>query len=97
MAKPCRYKLPGQDTWMSEDEFKKSLADGLLDKFAIDDKIAVRNFKPDATAAEKFRAPVTETAPQAEVTPTASNQFVMSEAQKKEYDKLSNNEKKVID
>ena len=97
MAKPCRYRLPGQDTWMSEDEFKKSLADGLLDKFAIDDKIAVRNFKPDVTAAEKFRAPVTETAPQAEVTPTASNQFVMSEAQKKEYDKLSNNEKKVID
>jgi hypothetical protein len=55
---------------MSEDEFKKSLADGLLDKFAIDDKIAVRNFKPDVTTAEKFRTPVTETAPQAEVTPT---------------------------
>ncbi len=64
MAKPCKYRLPGQDTWMSEDEFKKSLADGLLDKFILDDKASIpslRGFKADATAAQKFRAPVTET------------------------------------
>lgn len=73
MAKPCRYKLAGQDTFMSEEEFKKSLADGLLDKFMIDDKVSIptlRGFKADTTVAEKFRAPMTETAPQAEVTPT---------------------------
>ena len=97
MAKPCKYRFPGQDTWMSEDEFKKSLADGLLDKFILDDKASIpslRGFKADATAAQKFRAPTTETP---KTTVSASNQFVMSEAQKKEYDKLSNNEKKAID
>ena len=63
MAKPCKYRLPGQDTWMSEDDFKKSLADGLLDKFILDDKASIpslRGFKADATSAQKFRAPVTE-------------------------------------
>ena len=79
MAKPCKYRLPGQETWMSEDDFKKSLADGLLDKFILDDKASIpslRGFKADATSAQKFRAPVAETAPtttgtpQAEVTPT---------------------------
>jgi hypothetical protein len=79
MAKPCKYRLPGQETWMSEDDFKKSLADGLLDKFILDDKASIpslRGFKADATSAQKFRAPVTEATPtitetpQAEVTPT---------------------------
>jgi hypothetical protein len=79
MAKPCKYRLPGQDTWMSEDDFKKSLADGLLDKFILDDKASIpslRGFKADDTSAQKFRAPVTEATPtitetpQAEVTPT---------------------------
>lgn len=63
MAKACKYRLPGQETWMSEDDFKKSLADGLLDKFILDDKASIpslRGFKADATAAEKFKAPVTE-------------------------------------
>lgn len=69
MAKPCKYRLPGQDTWMSEDDFKKSLADGLLDKFILDDKVsipALRGFKADPTAAQKFKAPVTEAAPKVE-------------------------------
>lgn len=66
MAKACKYRLPGQETWMSEDDFKKSLADGLLDKFILDDKASIpslRGFKADATAAQKFRATVTEAAP----------------------------------
>lgn len=73
MAKPCIYKFKGQT--YSETEFKKVLADGLLDKFAIDDKVSFpgafdRTNKASETAAEKFRVPMTETAPQAEVTPT---------------------------
>lgn len=69
MAKPCKYRLPGQETWMSEDDFKKSLADGLLDKFILDDKVsipALRGFKADPTVAQKFKAPVTEAAPKVE-------------------------------
>lgn len=68
--KPCKgYKLPGQDTYMSEADFKKVLADGLLDKFVLDDKIAVRGFKANAASAEKFRAPVAEAAPTVTETP----------------------------
>lgn len=67
MAKPCRYQLPGQDTWMSEQELMQKLNDGLLDKFMSDNNIAVRNFKftPNQDLASKFRTPV-ETAPVAE-------------------------------
>lgn len=82
MAKPCRYQLPGQDTWMSEQELMQKLNDGLLDKFMSDNNIAVRNFKftPNQDLASKFRTPVetapvaetkAEATPQAEVTPTA--------------------------
>jgi hypothetical protein len=67
MAKPCRYQLPGQDTWMSEQELMQKLNDGLLDKFMSDNNIAVRNFKftPNQDLASKFRTPV-ETAPKVE-------------------------------
>ncbi len=79
MAKPCRYQLPGQDTWMSEQELMQKLNDGLLDKFMSDNNIAVRNFKftPNQDLASKFRAPQAEVTPapvaeipQAEVKPT---------------------------
>lgn len=46
MAKPCRYRLPGTDTWLSEAEFKKTLNDGLLDKHIEDGIVSIRNFKP---------------------------------------------------
>ena len=74
MANPCIYKFKGKS--YSEAEFKKVLADGLLDKFVLDDNASIpsvfgkKKSDPSETAAEKFRAPVTETAPQAEVTPT---------------------------
>lgn len=58
MAKPCRYQLPGEDTWMSESEFKKALNDGLIDKYVSDGTIAIRNFKPKAQAAPVVEAPV---------------------------------------
>ena len=66
MAKPCRFQLPGEDVWMSENEFKQKLNDGLLDKFLIDNKVSIpsltRNkFIPNADIASKFTAPVTET------------------------------------
>jgi len=55
--KPCKYQLPGQDTWMSEAEFKKALNDGLLDKFFIESGIsipALRGFKPESARAESY-------------------------------------------
>lgn len=64
MAKPCRFQLPGEDVWMSENEFKQKLNDGLLDKFLIDNKVSIpslRGFKPNADIASKFTSPVTET------------------------------------
>lgn len=64
MAKPCRFQLPGEDVWMSENEFKQKLNDGLLDKFLMNDKVSIpslRGFKPNADIASKFTAPVTET------------------------------------
>ena len=67
MAKPCRFQLPGEDVWMSENEFKQKLNDGLLDKFLIDNKVSIpsltRNkFIPNADIASKFASPVTEAA-----------------------------------
>ena len=61
MAKPCRYQLPGEDTWMSESEFKKALNDGLIDKYIGEGTIAIRNFKPRAQTAPVVEAPVAET------------------------------------
>ena len=65
MAKPCRYQLPGTDTWMSESEFKKALNDGLIDKFMTENNIAVRGLKPKAVSnpvcSPRFRVLVSET------------------------------------
>ncbi len=83
MAKPCKYRLPGQESWMSESDFKKTLSDGLLDKFILDDKASIpslRGFKADATAAEKFRAPVSEVAPVVTETPQAESIVSKGEA-----------------
>jgi len=60
MAKPCRYQLPGEDTWMSESEFKKALNDGLIDKYIGEGTIAIRNFKPRAQAAPVVETPAVE-------------------------------------
>lgn len=67
MAKPCRYQLPGTDTWMSESEFKKALNDGLIDEHINNGVISIPNFKPKAVT-----APVaTETAVETPATPVA--------------------------
>lgn len=65
--KPCNYKFNGQT--YSETDFKKMLSDGLLDKFVLDDNASIpsvfgkNKVNPNETAAQKFRAPVTEAAP----------------------------------
>ena len=80
MAKPCRYQLPGTDTWMSESEFKKALNDGLIDKYVNDGVISIRNFKPKAVT-----APVaTETAVETPATPVAETKEVKIPKNKKE-------------
>lgn len=74
MAKPCRYRQPGTDAWLSEADFKKTLNDGLLDKYISDDIISIPGFKPKTetapvaeTKAEPKAEPVkTEKAPKAE-------------------------------
>lgn len=60
MAKPCRYQLPGTDTWMSESEFKKALNDGLIDKYVNDGVISIRNFKPKAVTTPVEAQPAVE-------------------------------------
>ena len=67
MAKPCRYRQPGTDTWLSEADFKKTLNDGLLDKHIEDGIISIRGFKAKAETAQPVtEAPIVE-APVAEV------------------------------
>lgn len=61
MAKPCRYQLPGTDTWMSESEFKKALNDGLIDKFMTENNISVRGLKPKAVTTPVEAQPTVET------------------------------------
>jgi hypothetical protein len=46
MAKPCNYQLAGEDTWMSESDFKQRLNEGLLDKLLIDNNIKIPGIKP---------------------------------------------------
>ena len=60
MAKPCRYQLPGTDTWMSESEFKKALNDGLIDQHIKDGVISIPRFKVREVT-EAVTQPVTET------------------------------------
>lgn len=60
MAKPCRYRLPGTDTWLSEADFKKTLNDGLIDKHINDDIISIPGFKPKTETAPVAEAKVEE-------------------------------------
>jgi hypothetical protein len=58
MAKPCRYQIKGQDTWMSEAEFKKALNDGLLDTFLLENQVSIpslKGFKPDSGKIESYK------------------------------------------
>lgn len=103
MAKPCRYQLPGTDTWMSESEFKKTLNDGLIDQYVNDGVISIRNFKPKAattpaapvateTAVETPAAPVaeTKTEPVAETKePEVNQEPALSKKDQEELDFLS--------
>jgi hypothetical protein len=61
----CEYQLPGTDTWISENEFKQMLHDGLLDKVMIDNNLAIRGIKPDQAKADSYSgvAPKAETKP----------------------------------
>lgn len=60
MAKPCRYRQPGTDAWLSEADFKKTLNDGLLDKHIEDGVISIRGFKPKTETAPVAAQPVVE-------------------------------------
>ena len=56
--KPCKYQLPGSDTWMSELEFKKALVDGLLDQLVMDSGVSIpslKGFSPEPERAETFK------------------------------------------
>jgi len=58
MAKPCRYQIKGQDTWMSEAELKKTLNDGLLDTLMSENNISIpslKGFKPDSNKVESYK------------------------------------------
>ena len=62
MAKPCRYRQPGTDAWLSEADFKKTLNDGLLDKYISDDIISIPGFKPKTETAPIAETPIVEAA-----------------------------------
>lgn len=58
MAKPCRYQIAGQDTWMSEAELKKALNDGLLDTLMSENNVSIpslKGFKPDPNKVESYK------------------------------------------
>jgi hypothetical protein len=83
MAKPCRYQLPGTDTWMSESEFKKALNDGLIDQYVNDGVISIPNLKPKAATTPT--APVaTEPAVETPAAPVAEVKEVKIPKNKKE-------------
>lgn len=54
MANPCKFQLPGEDRWMTEDEFKQRLSEGLLDKLMVDNNLSFRGIKPDRALAESY-------------------------------------------
>ena len=54
MANPCKFQIPGEDRWMTEDEFKQRLSEGLLDKFMVDNNLSFRGIKPDRALAESY-------------------------------------------
>jgi hypothetical protein len=64
MAKPCNYQLAGEDTWMSESDFKKRLNDGLLDRLLAENNIKIPGIKPLKESAPRA---VEQTAPSSSV------------------------------
>ncbi len=64
MAKPCNYQLAGEDTWMSESDFKKRLNDGLLDRLLTENNIKIPGIKPLKESAPRA---VEQTAPSSSV------------------------------
>ena len=53
----CEYTIAGDDRIYSESEFKKLLSEGYLDKVMIDNKIKIRNIKPNEELAKVFQMP----------------------------------------
>lgn len=76
----CEYQLPGSDTWISENEFKQMLHDGLLDKLMIDNNLAIRGIKPDQAKADSY----TGTTPKAEAKPVTAPVAEAPKAETKE-------------
>ena len=55
----CEYTIAGDDRVYSESEFKKLLSEGYLDKVMIENKIKIRNVKPNEELAKMFQMPST--------------------------------------
>jgi ribosomal protein S18 acetylase RimI-like enzyme len=55
----CEYTIAGDDRVYSESEFKKLLSEGYLDKVMIENKIKIRNIKPNEELAKIFQMPST--------------------------------------
>jgi GNAT superfamily N-acetyltransferase len=55
----CEYTIAGDDRVYSESEFKKLLSEGYLDKVMIENKIKIRNIKPNEELAKIFQMPAT--------------------------------------
>ncbi len=95
MAKdPCKYKLPGSDTWMSELEFKQALSDGLLDQLMIESGLSVpslKGFSPDSNKAESYKLGRGKGQKMTEDTELKSSEAVASEKERFSQ-KLSNSE-----
>ena len=53
----CEYTIAGDDRIYSESEFKKLLSEGYLDKVMIENKIKIRNVKPNEELAKIFQMP----------------------------------------
>ncbi len=53
----CEYTIAGDDRIYSESEFKKLLSEGYLDKVMIENKIKIRNVKPNEELAKVFQMP----------------------------------------
>ena len=53
----CEYTIAGDDRVYSESEFKKLLSEGYLDKVMIENKIKIRNIKPNEELAKIFQMP----------------------------------------
>jgi hypothetical protein len=72
----CEYTIAGDDRIYSESEFKKLLSEGYLDKVMIENKIKIRNIKPNEELAKVFQMPsaiqpTAEIKTEETVTPTA--------------------------